>query len=69
MKHFTDLKQLRKGPLEVILMMILCFPVPGLTDSDETGVRRGRLRVTGHKLRDLFLPVLRDIYKLVVGQI
>lgn len=45
------------------------FPVPGLADNDEVGVRRGRLRVTGGEMKDLFLPVLKDVYELVDDQI
>ncbi|GKZ40442.1 hypothetical protein AbraIFM66951_000206 [Aspergillus brasiliensis] len=45
------------------------FPVPGIADSQEIGVRRGRFRVTGQEMQQLFLPILRDIEDLVEDQI
>ncbi|GKZ29954.1 hypothetical protein AbraIFM66950_007292 [Aspergillus brasiliensis] len=45
------------------------FPVPGVADNQEVGVRRGRLRVTGQEMQQLFLPILRDIEDLVREQI
>ncbi|SPB49280.1 unnamed protein product [Aspergillus niger] len=45
------------------------FPVPGIADSQEVGVRRGRFRVTGQEMQQLFLPILRDIEDLVREQI
>ncbi|XRM48602.1 hypothetical protein ABZX51_011515 [Aspergillus tubingensis] len=45
------------------------FPVPGIADSQEVGVRRGRFRVTGQEMQQLFLPILRDIGDLVREQI
>ncbi|GKZ72046.1 hypothetical protein AnigIFM50267_008098 [Aspergillus niger] len=45
------------------------FPVPGIADNQEVGVRRGRFRVTGQEMQQLFLPILRDIEDLVREQI
>ncbi|KAL3247710.1 hypothetical protein ABHI18_012298 [Aspergillus niger] len=45
------------------------FPVPGIADNQEVGVRRGRFRVTGQEMQQLFLPVIRDIENLVRQQI
>lgn len=45
------------------------FPVPGIADDPELGVRRGRIRVTGKEMQKLFLPTIRDIEKLVREQI
>lgn len=45
------------------------FPVPGLADNHQIGVHRGRLRVTGQEMKDLFFPILQEVYELVIGQI
>ncbi|PYI05259.1 actin-like ATPase domain-containing protein [Aspergillus sclerotiicarbonarius CBS 121057] len=45
------------------------FPVPGIADSETAGVRRGRLRVSGQEMQQLFQPILRDIENLVREQI
>jgi molecular chaperone DnaK (HSP70) len=45
------------------------FPVPGITDDERKGVTRGRLRVSGHEMAELFHPVLCDVLSLVNEQI
>ena len=45
------------------------FPVLGLADNDEVGVRRGRLRVTGREMKEIFIPVLDAVLHLVKDQI
>ena len=45
------------------------FPVPGLSDNEEIGIRRGRLHSTGDQMVDLFMPVLEEVYNLVKGQV
>lgn len=45
------------------------FPVPGLSDNEEMGIKRGRLQVTGDQMVGYFMPVLEEIYTLVKGQI
>ncbi|PWY73729.1 hypothetical protein BO70DRAFT_398947 [Aspergillus heteromorphus CBS 117.55] len=44
-------------------------PVPGIADDETIGVRRGRLRVTGRDMQQLFLPVLQEVKGLVSDQI
>lgn len=45
------------------------IPVPGLADNKEKGIRRGRLRVTGKEMIDIFQPVLQEVRDLVRGQV
>lgn len=45
------------------------FPVPGIADDENAGVHRGRLRVTGSEMSDLFLPVLNEVRDLVQDQV
>ena len=43
--------------------------VPGLVDSVDQGVERGKFVLTGSQLLSIFRPVLQDIISLVKGQI
>ncbi|KAL5365133.1 hypothetical protein BJX96DRAFT_181405 [Aspergillus floccosus] len=45
------------------------IPVPGLADNKEKGIRRGRIRVTGSEMIDLFQPSLQDVRDLVKDQV
>lgn len=45
------------------------FPVPGIPDNEKAGVRRGRLRVTGQEMKDIFDPVLQSVHELVEAQV
>lgn len=45
------------------------FPVPGIADNKAAGVRRGRLRVTGQEMKDIFHPVLQNVHELVQNQV
>ena len=45
------------------------FPVLGLADNHEIGIRRRRLRVTGHEMKEIFRPVLDAVLQLVKDQI
>ncbi|PKY02863.1 actin-like ATPase domain-containing protein [Aspergillus campestris IBT 28561] len=45
------------------------FPVPGLSDNEEIGIRRGRLQLMGDQMFGLFTPVLEEVYNLVKGQV
>ncbi|RJE19396.1 Hsp70 protein [Aspergillus sclerotialis] len=45
------------------------FPVLGLADNHEVGIRRGRLRMTGREMKEIFHPVLEAVLQLVKDQI
>lgn len=45
------------------------IPVPGLADNVQSGVRRGRIRMTGKEMESLFLPVLEKVCVLVKDQV
>lgn len=45
------------------------FPVPGIADSKELGIRRGCLQVTGEEINKSCLPVLKSVVDLVEHQI
>ncbi|RAL03428.1 Hsp70 family protein [Aspergillus ibericus CBS 121593] len=47
----------------------IMFPVPGIADNEQLGVRRGRLRVSGCEMKELFQPVLEEVHDLVQRQI
>ncbi|PWY74562.1 actin-like ATPase domain-containing protein [Aspergillus sclerotioniger CBS 115572] len=66
MQHFeTVAKRTFSGNVDDDFM----FPVPGIADSEAAGVRRGRLRVSGQGMQQLFQPILQDIETLVREQI
>lgn len=48
---------------------IFAFPVPGIADSKELGVRRGCLQVTGEEINKFCQPVLESVLDLVQRQI
>ena len=43
--------------------------VPGLVDDPEQGVRRGKFRMTGAQVSQIFEPVIQEVLTLVQGQI
>lgn len=43
--------------------------VPGLVDDAEQGVRRGKFRMTGAQVSQIFEPVVQEVVMLVKGQI
>ena len=43
--------------------------VSGMRDNAEHGIRRGKLRIDGVKVRNIFEPVLEEVHKLLLGQI
>ncbi|KAE8339283.1 hypothetical protein BDV24DRAFT_152848 [Aspergillus arachidicola] len=45
------------------------IPVPGIADDSATHVHRGRLRVSGQEMADLFKPILEEIHHLVDNQV
>ncbi|KAK6812786.1 hypothetical protein RU639_011503 [Aspergillus parasiticus] len=45
------------------------IPVPGIADDSATHVHRGRLRVSGQEIADLFKPILEEIHHLVDNQV
>ena len=45
------------------------FIVPGLMDNATQGVRRGKFIINGDEIAQIFRPVLREIIRLVRGQI
>ncbi|KAL8719795.1 MAG: hypothetical protein Q9225_003230 [Loekoesia sp. 1 TL-2023] len=45
------------------------IPLPGLSDNIANGVHRGRLCLTGSDVSNIFKPVIREVIKLVNGQI
>ncbi|KAE8372050.1 hypothetical protein BDV26DRAFT_286274 [Aspergillus bertholletiae] len=45
------------------------IPVPGIADDSAIHVHRGRLRVNGQELADLFKPILEEILYLVDNQV
>ncbi|MCJ1230796.1 hypothetical protein MMC12_007470 [Toensbergia leucococca] len=45
------------------------IPVAGLRDNPANGIRRGRLRLTGTEVRQIFEPVVQQVITLVLGQI
>lgn len=45
------------------------IPVPGIHDNPELGIRRGKLKVSGRQMVDIFHPILLDVLNLVQGQI
>ncbi|PYH94592.1 actin-like ATPase domain-containing protein [Aspergillus ellipticus CBS 707.79] len=45
------------------------FPVPGIADTKELGVHRGRLQASGDTMKELFAPVLDEIHDLVKQQV
>lgn len=47
----------------------LMIPVPGIADNSELGVRRGRLKVSGKEMVEIFRPILLEVLDLVKGQI
>ncbi|KAI9037958.1 Hsp70 family protein [Aspergillus affinis] len=47
----------------------IMIPVPGISDDENIEVSRGRLRVTGDNIAQIFLPVLEEVHNLVKDQI
>ncbi|KAL8851909.1 MAG: hypothetical protein Q9221_003236 [Calogaya cf. arnoldii] len=45
------------------------IPVPGLADDPDQGVRRGKFRMTGAEVKQIFEPVVQEVVTLVRGQI
>lgn len=45
------------------------FIVPGLMDNAKQGVQRGKFIINGDEIAQIFKPVLKEIIKLVRGQI
>lgn len=45
------------------------IPVPGIPDDQSKSIFRGRLRLTGDDMADIFEPVLKDVLRLVKEQI
>lgn len=45
------------------------IPVPGIPDNENIGVKRGRLRVTGSEMSQLFLPIFDEILNLARRQV
>lgn len=45
------------------------WTVPGLVDDPEQGVRRGKFRMTGAQVSQIFEPVIQEVLTLVQGQI
>ena len=43
--------------------------VPGLTDNIRKGIRRGRFRILGADIRNIFEPVIQRVIGLIMGQI
>ena len=46
-----------------------CSIVPGLMDDAKQGVQRGKFIIKGDEIAQIFKPVLKEIIKLVRGQI
>jgi len=42
--------------------------VPGLSDNVALGVQRGRLRMTGAEVKEIFKPVLQVCFKSVLNR-
>ncbi|OOF96507.1 hypothetical protein ASPCADRAFT_145022 [Aspergillus carbonarius ITEM 5010] len=47
----------------------IMFAVPGIGDNELLGVRRGRLRVSGREMKELFQPILEGVQDLVQRQV
>lgn len=45
------------------------IPVPGLSDNNELGIRKNRMTLAGTEVRAIFEPVLKEVLRLVTGQI
>ncbi|KOC14413.1 hypothetical protein AFLA70_335g001231 [Aspergillus flavus AF70] len=45
------------------------IPVPGIADDSAAHIHRGRLRVSGQEMADLFKPILEEIHHLVDNQV
>lgn len=45
------------------------IPVPGIADNPDLGVRRGRLKISGKEMVEIFHAILLEVLKLVKGQI
>ncbi|GAB1197359.1 hypothetical protein APSETT444_006652 [Aspergillus pseudonomiae] len=45
------------------------IPIPGIADDSAIHVHRGRLRVSGQEMADLFKPILEEVHKLVDNQV
>lgn len=44
-------------------------PMPGFPDDLRAGIKRNKLLLTGREVKKMFEPVIREILKLVTGQI
>ncbi|KAL9052621.1 MAG: hypothetical protein Q9206_004239 [Seirophora lacunosa] len=66
MKRFelVTKKAFRGNPTEEFVI-----PVPGLADDPAQGVRRGKFRMTGAEVSQIFEPVVQEVVTLVRGQI
>lgn len=43
--------------------------VPGVRDNKELGIRKNKLAVSGAEVKAVFEPVIKEVLKLVMGQI
>lgn len=45
------------------------IPVSGIADREDIGVRRGKIKLSGKDMGEIFKPIMKEILELVQGQI